>query len=166
MAKDWSLKGWKQGQVTLFQAFGIDKGTWSFPAFNPVLPNQVAASRQMGAGGPGARGGGTPSPGTPKGGSIQATAQAMVTAAFGASQWPAFNNIVAAEDSTWSVTATNPTSGAYGIPQALPGSKMASAGADWRTNPVTQIKWMIGYIRSTYGNPNNAWAFHQANGWY
>lgn len=163
---NWSTKGWTKGQVTLLQAFGYTGPGFKFPSFQPQLPNQVSASRQNSSGGSGARGGSTPSPGSTKGLSNQQIAQKMVTAAFGASQWPAFNNIVGAEDSTWSVSATNPTSGAYGIPQALPGSKMASAGADWRTNPVTQIKWMIGYIRSTYGNPNNAWAFHLANGWY
>ena len=50
-------------------------------------------------------------------------------------------------------------SGAYGIPQALPGSKMASAGADWQTNPATQIKWGLGYIKAIYGDPCKAWAF-------
>ena len=61
--------------------------------------------------------------------------------------------------------ATNANSGAYGIPQALPGEKMASAGSDWRTNPVTQIKWMAGYV-SRYGGWAGAWAFWQAHGWY
>ena len=59
-----------------------------------------------------------------------------------------------------------PASGAYGIPQALPGSKMASAGADWQTNPATQIKWGLGYIKAIYGNPCSAWAFEEANGYY
>ena len=63
------------------------------------------------------------------------------------------------------VSATNASSGAYGIPQALPGNKMASAGADWQTNPVTQIKWMAGYV-SRYGGWAGAWAFWQAHGWY
>ena len=56
--------------------------------------------------------------------------------------------------------------GAYGIPQALPGSKMASSGADWRTNPVTQINWGIGYIKGRYGTPCSAWAHSNAVGWY
>ena len=67
---------------------------------------------------------------------------------------------------TWSPTVTNPVSGAYGIPQALPAGKMASAGADWQTNPATQIKWGLGYIKGIYGNPCNAWAFEEANGYY
>ncbi len=68
-------------------------------------------------------------------------------------------------ESGWRYDAENP-SGAYGIPQALPGSKMASAGADWATNPATQIKWGLGYIKSIYGSPCGAWAFWQANGYY
>jgi len=63
------------------------------------------------------------------------------------------------------VSATNASSGAYGIPQALPGNKMASAGSDWQTNPVTQIKWMAGYV-NRYGGWAGAWAFWQAHGWY
>lgn len=61
-------------------------------------------------------------------------------------------------ESGWSQNAVNPTSQAWGIPQALPGDKMASAGADWRTNPATQIKWGIDYIASTYGSPSAAYA--------
>ena len=62
--------------------------------------------------------------------------------------------------------ATNAGSGAYGIPQALPGSKMASAGADWQTNPVTQIRWMIGYVTGRYGGWSQAWSFWQSRHWY
>ena len=61
--------------------------------------------------------------------------------------------------------AANP-SGAYGIPQALPGSKMASVGADWRDNAVTQIKWGLGYIADRYGSPCGAWAHSEGHGWY
>jgi len=68
-------------------------------------------------------------------------------------------------ESGWVYDAEN-ASGAYGIPQALPGSKMASAGADWQTNPATQIKWGLGYIKSIYGTPCGAWAFEEANGYY
>jgi hypothetical protein len=68
-------------------------------------------------------------------------------------------------ESGWNVYAASP-SGAYGIPQALPGSKMASAGADWQTNAATQIRWGLGYIRATYGSPCAAWAHSQATGWY
>lgn len=69
-------------------------------------------------------------------------------------------------ESGWNVSADNPSSSAYGIPQALPGSKMASAGADWATNPVTQIRWGLGYIRDSYGSPCGAWAHSQSSGWY
>jgi hypothetical protein len=70
-----------------------------------------------------------------------------------------------ARESGWSVTAENP-SGAYGIPQALPGAKMASAGPDWQTSAATQIKWGLGYIKDTYGSPCAAWAHEEATGWY
>ncbi|GAA4741029.1 hypothetical protein GCM10023328_22770 [Modestobacter marinus] len=70
------------------------------------------------------------------------------------------------KESNWQTTADNPTSSAYGIPQALPGSKMASAGPDWRTNPATQITWGLDYISERYGTPCAAWAHFQANNWY
>jgi hypothetical protein len=69
-------------------------------------------------------------------------------------------------ESGWSVTAANPGSGAFGIPQALPGSRMASAGPDWQTSAATQIKWGLQYIKGTYGSPCAAWAHSQATGWY
>jgi hypothetical protein len=69
-------------------------------------------------------------------------------------------------ESGWRVNAENASSGAYGIPQALPGSKMATAGSDWQTNPATQIEWGLGYIRDRYGSPCGAWGFKQGHGWY
>lgn len=69
-------------------------------------------------------------------------------------------------ESGWSISADNPSSTAYGIPQALPGSKMASEGADWATNPVTQIRWGLGYIRDRYGSPCGAWSHSESSGWY
>jgi Transglycosylase SLT domain len=69
-------------------------------------------------------------------------------------------------ESGWNPSATNPTSGAYGIPQALPGDKMASAGADWQTNPATQIRWGLGYIQQVYGSPCAAWSHEEAVGSY
>jgi hypothetical protein len=68
-------------------------------------------------------------------------------------------------ESHWNPSAKNP-SGAYGIPQALPGSKMASAGPNWQTNVDTQIKWGLGYIKGRYGNPCGAWAHSEDTGWY
>lgn len=69
-------------------------------------------------------------------------------------------------ESHWRTRARNSSSGAYGIPQALPGSKMAWAGADWRTNPVTQVKWGLHYIKARYGTACGAWAHSQRTGWY
>lgn len=69
-------------------------------------------------------------------------------------------------ESNWDYTAQNPSSGAYGIPQALPASKMATAGNDYLTNPVTQIKWGLGYIGERYGTPCGAWAHSESVGWY
>jgi hypothetical protein len=69
-------------------------------------------------------------------------------------------------ESGWNPFADNPTSTAYGIPQSLPGTKMASAGADWRTNPRTQIRWGLGYIKARYVNPCRAWAHSESDNWY
>nr|WP_243736308.1 transglycosylase SLT domain-containing protein [Curtobacterium flaccumfaciens] len=102
---------------------------------------------------------------TPDPGSAQAIAQQMVTArGWGADQ---YNCLVSLwnKESGWRVNAYNP-SGAYGIPQALPGSKMASAGADWQTNPATQITWGLNYISGVYGTPCGAWGHSVANNWY
>jgi hypothetical protein len=75
-------------------------------------------------------------------------------------------NLLWNRESGWNYQASNPSSGAYGIPQALPGSKMASIAADWRTNPGTQITWGLRYIAERYGTPCGAWAHSQATGWY
>ena len=69
-------------------------------------------------------------------------------------------------ESNWRVNADNPSSSAYGIPQALPGSKMSSAGADWATNPATQIRWGLGYIKDRYGSPCGAWGHSESHNWY
>ncbi|MFC9653822.1 transglycosylase SLT domain-containing protein [Streptomyces sp. NPDC056937] len=83
-----------------------------------------------------------------------------------ADQFQCFSSIVERE-STWNYRAQNPSSGAYGLMQALPGSKMSSVGSDWQTNPATQIKWGLNYMNSDrYGSPCQAFAFWQANGWY
>lgn len=93
---------------------------------------------------------------------VQGTARAMIG---NGAQFQCFSNIVSHE-SGWNPSATNASSGAYGLVQALPGSKMASAGADWKTNPTTQIKWGMDYMNSRYGSPCAAWTFWQANHWY
>ena len=99
-------------------------------------------------------------------GSPQQIAQGMLGSyGWSASQFSCLQPLWNAE-SGWNVSATNTSSGAYGIPQALPGSKMASAGADWQTDAATQIRWGLGYIRSVYGSPCGAWSHEQAYGWY
>jgi len=84
---------------------------------------------------------------------------------FSASDYSCLNALYMSE-SGWDVHADNPSSSAYGIPQALPGSKMASAGPDWENNPTTQIRWGLEYIRASYGTPCGAWSFKQGHGWY
>lgn len=117
---------------------------------------KVAASRQVAA----------PHVGAPDPGTAQAIAYQMLQArGMGNDQ---FSCLVALwnRESHWNVYAGNPVSGAYGIPQALPGSKMASAGPDWQNNPTTQITWGLGYITGRYGTPCAAWAHSQASNWY
>jgi hypothetical protein len=93
-------------------------------------------------------------------------ARAMLTRfGWGASEFSCLDSLWTRE-SKWSIHATNPTSGAYGIPQALPGSKMASAGPNWRTSALTQITWGLGYIQRVYGSPCSAWGHSQGSGWY
>jgi hypothetical protein len=98
------------------------------------------------------------------------TPQRIARAMLGSYGWPSsqFGCLLSLwnAESGWNVYASNPSSGAYGIPQALPGSKMASAGPDWQSNPATQIAWGLGYIRSLYSSPCGAWAHEQADGWY
>lgn len=69
-------------------------------------------------------------------------------------------------ESGWNHLAVNKTSGAYGIPQAYPAEKLATAGDDWRTNPETQIRWGLNYIDGRYGSPCNAWDAFKSKGWY
>jgi hypothetical protein len=107
-----------------------------------------------------------PPAGVPDPGSAKAIAYEMLQArGMGDDQYSCLVSLWNRE-SGWNVYASNSSSGAYGIPQALPGSKMASAGADWQTNPATQIKWGLGYIKAIYGDPCKAWAFEEANGYY
>ncbi|MFJ2580355.1 transglycosylase SLT domain-containing protein [Kitasatospora aureofaciens] len=94
-----------------------------------------------------------------------ASPKAIAAQIVPANQLASFSQIISHE-SGWNVTATNPSSGSYGLGQALPASKMASAGADWRTNPRTQIKWALDYMNSRYGSPNAAWVFWQTHHWY
>ena len=84
---------------------------------------------------------------------------------WGEDQFSCYNSIIMRE-SKWIVSADNPHSTAYGIPQALPGKKMAAFGADWRTNPATQIRWGLDYVDQRYGTPCQAWSFKRWHGWY
>jgi hypothetical protein len=99
-------------------------------------------------------------------GNPQGIAAALLTKfGFSSSQMSCLIPLWAGE-SGWRVNADNSSSGAYGIPQALPGDKMATAGSDWQTNPATQIEWGLGYIKERYGSPCGAWGFKQGHGWY
>jgi hypothetical protein len=85
--------------------------------------------------------------------------------------WGSYSQFVCLVDlwdreSGWNKYAFNPGSGAYGIPQSLPGTKMASAGANWRTSGMTQISWGLGYVRGRYGWPCAAWRHEESDGWY
>jgi len=103
---------------------------------------------------------------TPKPGSAKDIAlQLLPSYGFSSNQFGCLVNLWNRE-SHWNVHAQNRSSGAYGIPQALPGSKMASAGPDWRNNATTQIKWGLGYIKGRYGSPCAAWSHSQRTGWY
>ena len=97
----------------------------------------------------------------------KATAAAMASSEYGwgADQFSCLDSLWQRE-SNWNYEAYNASSGATGIPQALPGSKMASAGDDWQTNAATQIAWGLGYIAAVYGTPCGAWGHSQSLGWY
>ncbi|MDX2542281.1 transglycosylase SLT domain-containing protein [Streptomyces sp. WI04-05B] len=94
-----------------------------------------------------------------------AEVQEMARQIVPADQFQCFSNIVDHE-SSWNYQADNPSSDAFGLVQALPGSKMSSAGADWATNPATQIKWGLSYMNDRYDSPCGAWNFWQANNYY
>lgn len=89
----------------------------------------------------------------------------MAAAGIAASDYACADALVTRE-SGWSITARNSSSGALGLPQSLPGTKMATAGADYLTNPITQLRWMAGYVADRYGGFCPAWAFWQKNSWY
>jgi hypothetical protein len=134
-------------------------------------PPTPTPTRSSGGGGGGGGGGGAPVGNDPvPSGVAQAYAKSVLPTYFGATgrqagQFGCLVNLWMRE-SGWRTTAANPSSGAYGIPQALPGSKMATEGADWRTNHKTQIKWGLKYIKSRYGTPCGGWNHFLNNGWY
>ncbi|WP_367889429.1 lytic transglycosylase domain-containing protein [Humibacter ginsenosidimutans] len=107
-----------------------------------------------------------PAAGTPDPGSAQAYAKSVLASqGMGDDQ---FNCLVALwnRESSWNVYAYNASTGAYGIPQALPGSKMASAGPDWQTSFKTQVDWGLGYVEGRYSTPCGAWDHSESTGWY
>lgn len=107
-----------------------------------------------------------PAVGVPDPGTAQAIGHDMVLAmGWDENEWNCLYALWARE-SNWNAYSHNPSSGAYGIPQAVPGEKMASAGADWATNPETQIRWGIAYISGRYGTPCGAWQHSEESGWY
>jgi hypothetical protein len=99
-------------------------------------------------------------------GDPRSIARSMMSSRYGwdAGQFSCLDSLWSRE-SGWNVHAANP-SGAYGIPQALPGSKMSTAGGDWQDNPSTQIAWGLSYVKSRYGTPCGAWSAFQSQGWY
>ncbi|MFC9505352.1 transglycosylase SLT domain-containing protein [Streptomyces sp. NPDC057002] len=94
-----------------------------------------------------------------------AGAKSVARSQMSTAQYNCLDNLLRRE-SGWNHRATNPSSGAYGLFQALPPSKMSSAGSDWRTSPLTQMRWGLSYIKSRYGTPCGAWNFWQKNHWY
>lgn len=107
-----------------------------------------------------------PAVGTPDPGTAQAIAYELVSAAGHSDTEYRCLHALWMRESGWNHFAQNPSSGAYGIPQALPAAKMASAGADWATNPETQIRWGLGYIDARYGSPCAAWGHSEEKNWY
>ena len=102
---------------------------------------------------------------TPEGARATARSMAASTYGWGDDQFSCLDSLWQKE-SGWNYQAYNADGGATGIPQALPGSKMASAGADWQTSAATQISWGLGYIASVYGSPCAAWGHSQSVNWY
>lgn len=145
------------GQTKEGQTLAVD-GTYANAAGRDgfTVTEQVVAAASSGA----------PAAGTPDPGSAQAIAYAMLQSrGWGDDE---YNCLVALWDreSHWNVYAYNASSGAYGIPQALPGEKMAAVGADWATSATTQITWGLSYISGRYSTPCGAWAHSEEKGWY
>ncbi|MEU3016546.1 transglycosylase SLT domain-containing protein [Nocardiopsis sp. NPDC007018] len=118
------------------------------------------------SGGSGSTGGSAPTAPVPAGSAKEIALQMVLDQGWEADQFHNCLEPLWQKESGWNHTAQNPSSGAYGIPQSLPGNKMASHGSDWQTNPATQISWGLSYIKDRYGNPCGAWSHSQANNWY
>jgi len=136
------------------------------PASAAASLSQSTSATSSSGGSTGSTTGNAPPPvAPPDPGTAQSIAYNLLASfGFSTSQFSCLQSLWNRE-SGWSYDAENP-SGAYGIPQALPGSKMATAGADWQTNPTTQIEWGLGYIKSVYGTPCAAWNFELGNNYY
>ena len=168
----WDLTNWTSGPVTLFQALGIKKGNVQYPQLQATLATAASQSAATSK----ATGTNTPSAASSQAlGKTEAANKALgqqLAAGYGwgsGDQWTALNNVVMAE-SGWNNLIANPSSGAYGIAQALPPTKYPQAGqppADGGSgNAQAQIQWMLTYIQNTYGTPEVAWAHEQSVGWY
>jgi len=145
----------------------VDSASKSVDMIGAPAVAQIQVQKPSSSSGSSGSGGSPPISFTPPDpGSAQAIAEQMLPS-FGFSVSGQFGCLVDLwnRESGWRYNAEN-ASGAYGIPQALPGSKMASSGADWQTNPATQINWGLGYIKSTYSTPCGAWDHEEADGWY
>lgn len=137
------------------------------PPVTEVVLIGTGTTAPSSSGSSGSSGSTTPAPsGAYTGTDPRSIARGMLSAyGWGDDQWSCLDNLWQKE-SNWNPYAQNPSSGAYGIPQSLPGNKMASAGSDWRTNAATQIRWGLGYIDGRYGSPCAAWAHSQRVNWY
>ncbi len=139
----------------------VVKGTKERPAPKPAPSSSSSSSSSSSA----SSSSGSSSGRTYSGSNRDIGRQMAAARGWTGSQWTCLESLWTKE-SGWNHRAENPSSGAYGIPQALPGSKMGSAGSDWATNPATQIEWGLGYIAGRYGTPCGAWSHSQANNWY
>ncbi|MEV3922840.1 lytic transglycosylase domain-containing protein [Actinomadura coerulea] len=139
---------------------GGKKGPSLLPKGKPI-PTKTPEKKKTGSGG------GVPTGDPVPAGEAQAIARRLMPS-YGFSGSGQFGCLVNLwnKESHWNVHAANPSSGAYGIPQALPGSKMGSAGSDWQNNATTQIKWGLGYIKNRYSTPCGAWSHSESVGWY
>lgn len=141
-----------QVEQELYVAGGLElpltRDTYTITKLTPAAPRAPRAA-------------GVPDPGSAK----EIASQMVAARGWGSEQYDCLVALWQRE-SNWNVYAENRSSGAYGIPQALPGSKMATAGADWQTNAATQITWGLGYIAARYGNPCGAWAHSESHNWY
>jgi hypothetical protein len=156
----------KSGLVLMQEREKVIQQTAATEAFSVTSTPKISTVPVSIAGSTG--GGGTtviPTGPPPSPSTVQAIAYNLLSSyGFSTGQWTCLKDLWD-QESNWNPEAENP-SGAYGIPQALPGSKMASAGPDWQTNATTQIKWGLGYIKGTYGTLCAAWDHEVADGWY